>query len=123
MSKKIILITSIFPYSSKEQFLETEVKYWGEDNDIEFIIMPIMKDNTIRSIPKNIKIDNLFTNNNINTLSKIINIPKIFTNKYLYLELPKLIKNPKLIPIYINALVKYLIYKNKLEIFIKKKLK
>ncbi|MHB0993297.1 MAG: glycosyltransferase [Sulfurovum sp.] len=52
--KKVILITSSFPYYSGEQFLETEINY---HDGVDTIILPISSDEKIRTIPNKIKLD------------------------------------------------------------------
>lgn len=53
--KKIILITSSFPYHLGEQFLETEIKYY---DGINVTILPMSSDKKMRTIPNKIKLDN-----------------------------------------------------------------
>lgn len=60
--KKIILITSDFPYSGGEQFLETEIKYY-RDKNIKVIILPIKKNSKKRVIPENIVVDDYIAEN------------------------------------------------------------
>lgn len=96
MKKKIILITSYFPYSHVETFLETEIKYWEKQDDIDFIIMPKRESNNLRNISDSIKIDHSLIDNpieNINKLKMLFNILKssvfykeIFNNKIINLK-------------------------------------
>ena len=56
--KKIVLITEQFPYTvDAETFLEAEVVYWGKENNINFIIMPMRLDTRLREVPKSITVD------------------------------------------------------------------
>jgi len=68
--KKIILITAYFPYHPGEQFLETEIKYYG--NSVNLTIMPLNSSKKCRDIPNGIKLDNYFINKKRNyTFSKM----------------------------------------------------
>lgn len=56
--KKIFLITSVFPYSTGEEFIETEVIYWSKNKELQLTIIPLNIDNKgRRNIPSNINID------------------------------------------------------------------
>ena len=84
--KKIVLITSRFPYVGGEQFLETEVEYYCKHSDIEFKILPILKGEEKREIPKCIKVEDIFENDNW-TKVKLLYFIKALFSRYLYREL------------------------------------
>ena len=56
-AKKIILLTSCFPYYPGEHFLEEEIKYWSSNFSGELIILPTSIEGDPRKIPDNIKVD------------------------------------------------------------------
>lgn len=87
--KKIILITSNFPYYGGEQFLETEVEYYCQNKDMNFIIIPRYKtEKEKRPVPNCIDIDNFLTNKSINgNKKKIYYLLKALKSKYFYKEL------------------------------------
>ena len=85
--KKIILVTSNFPYYGGEQFLETEVKYYCKNKNIEFVIIPLSYTNIRkRDIPSFIKVDKTFVDTPMTNISKVIYIFKSLKNKYFYKE-------------------------------------
>jgi glycosyltransferase involved in cell wall biosynthesis len=80
----ILLITDFFPYSSSEQFLETEVKYY---KDCNVTIMPRHYAETYRSLNnKQIEIDNFLINNKLNSINKLFYTIKIFISSYFFKE-------------------------------------
>ncbi len=81
--KEITLITSQFPYSGGEQFLETEVKYY---NNLELTIMPKVRSEDIRSTPNGVIIDNFLAENSF-AKSKIIYLIKSLQSRIFYREL------------------------------------
>lgn len=87
--KRIILITSNFPYYGGEQFLESEVEYYCQNKDIDFIIMPRHKtEGEMRQVPKCIDIDDLLTNKILKERKKkIYYLLKGLKSKYFYKEL------------------------------------
>lgn len=80
--KNIILFTVSYPYGSKEQFLETEVKYLHQCFD-KIIIIPTQIDGRMRSIPENVTVDTRFAEKNSN-ISFFINS---FLTVHLYKEM------------------------------------
>lgn len=86
--KKIILITSHFPYYRGEQFLETEVEYYCQNKDIEFVIIPMYKTEEKREVPSCIDIEDLLTNKTKNgNKKKIYYLLKALKSRYFYKEL------------------------------------
>lgn len=58
MNKKIFIVTSTFPFFPGEQFLETEVLFWGKQKSFEVILLPSSIGNgKCRKIPNNIHMD------------------------------------------------------------------
>ena len=56
--KKVFLITSIFPYSTGEEFIQTEILYWSTKKEIQLIILPLNLDShRKRNIPYGINLD------------------------------------------------------------------
>ena len=118
--KKIILITSSFPYGNGEQFLETEVDYYCDNDFFCFTILPTLTGKTIRKIPKDIKVT-----------TDILSPKKWGRIKYYYLLKSLFVKefyneffiekftNPKKIKIFLSSLSLYLFYKNALDKYIK----
>ncbi|MDD2557439.1 MAG: glycosyltransferase [Desulfuromonas sp.] len=54
--KNILILTNNFPCEGGEQFLETEIRYWGDLTCCNVYIMPLVFNDTLRPIPDNIKI-------------------------------------------------------------------
>ena len=105
--KKIILITSQFPYFGGEQFLETEVKYY---NDLKLIIMPKSKTDSVRSIPEDGIVDNFLLNNSFNK-SKFIYLAKSLRYKIFYKELfSENLLNMKKFKIFLVSIYQYQMY-------------
>ena len=89
--KKIILITSDFPYSRGEQFLETEIKYYRYEN-VKVIILPIKKNSKKRVIPENIVVDDYIAdyiaeNRRMNRIIRIYYFFKFLKDRIFYKEL------------------------------------
>ncbi|SFV60186.1 Glycosyltransferase [hydrothermal vent metagenome] len=119
--RKIILITYTFPYSNKEQFLETEIQYWQKKENIQLVIMPTVKNSNQREIPKNIFIDNLLSNTFKSISIKILFMFKSLFSSLFYKELrTQVLKNPKAIIRSLYSHAKYLCFKKELEKFLKK---
>jgi len=87
--KKIVLVTATFPYYPGEQFLETEIKYWGEQGGIKLIIMPVARGEMIREIPQNISIDYTLINRPLSIFNKILNSLKAITTPSFWIEVVK----------------------------------
>lgn len=56
--KKVIILTSAFPYLPGEQFIEDEISYWGDvaDNN-EIIVLPASSKGQARNLPGNVTVD------------------------------------------------------------------
>lgn len=61
--RNIILFTVSYPYGSKEQFLETEIKYLSRSFK-KVIIIPTQIDGKMRDIPENVMVDTAFAMKN-----------------------------------------------------------
>ncbi len=105
--KKIILVTSSFPYGNGEQFLETEVNYY---KDIDISILPISMTKDCRKIPKNIEIDTFLADNFLKK-SKFLYLIKSFKNNFFYKELIKeKVLNIKKLKILLSSMYLYQMY-------------
>ncbi|MEN8147888.1 MAG: glycosyltransferase [Campylobacterota bacterium] len=80
--KNIILFTVSYPYGSKEQFLETEIRYLSQCFS-KVIIIPTQTDGKMRDIPENVIVDRGFAEKS-STISFLINS---FLTVHLYKEL------------------------------------
>ena len=74
---KIILITSVFPYSIGEVFLENELNFFSRLKNLKIKILPSKKEGSIRKYNNKFKIDNfLLTKSNKSKISKLYNFIK-----------------------------------------------
>jgi len=86
-TQKIVLITNTFPYSPGEEFLETEVKYWANRDDVKLIIMPKNKTNSLRNVPASITIDHTLIENQYLNKNNFKTLMKVLTSGIFYKEL------------------------------------
>ena len=116
--KKIVLITSRFPYVGGEQFLETEVEYYCQNQNIEFKILPILKGKQKRELPNCIEVEDIFANENWAKVKPLYFIKALFS-KHLYREffLYNMFHIKKL-KILLSSLMLHQFYMKKLEIFL-----
>ena len=118
MNRKIILITSRFPYVGGEQFLETEVEYYCQNGNIEFKILPILKGTQKRELPNCIEVEDIFANENWAKVKALYFIKAIFS-KYFYREFFIYnMFNIKKIKTLLSSLMLHQFYMKKLEIFL-----
>lgn len=54
--KTVLLLTHRFPYFGGEEFLETEISYWG-NSPARVIILPLMGDGSHRAMPRNVLVE------------------------------------------------------------------
>ena len=88
MNKTIILITDKFPYYPGEQFLETEITYFENIENINFIIMPSSGEGKKRSVNDSILIDNYLINNLSNKkIDLLLYFIRGLSSKYFYKEI------------------------------------
>ena len=115
--KRIILITSHFPYIGGEQFLETEIKYY---KDIEVIILPLKKNSKRRDLPKNITVDDYIAEN-ILKKSKFYYLLKSLKDRVFYKELASERWIPiKKLKIFLSSIYSYEMYKEILNNYFSK---
>jgi len=82
--KDIIIFTVSYPYGTKEQFLETEIKYLSQHFK-KVIVIPAYISKEARGVPANVSVDTVFAEKNSNLhffMSSLF-------SKYLYKELAK----------------------------------
>ena len=89
---EIYILTSGFPYLHTEQFLETEILYWANFNDIQVTLLPSKKNDIARIIPNNIEIDCAIANSNLK-IKKAYSILAAIRSKIFWHEIIWLIKN------------------------------
>jgi len=111
--KKILIITWNYPYYPGEQFLETEIEFWGNNEGVDIIILPSNTRGDPREIPQNIKLIKIFNQRH----DFFFIIFKIFFLKFLYNEIKYLIQEKK---ININNLINLFYSILKTEFFRKK---
>ena len=117
--KKVILITSRFPYVGGEQFLETEVAYYCQHKKVAFKILPILKGRESRELPNCIEVEDIFTNENWTKVKPLYFIKSILS-KHLYQEFFVYnMFNLKKIKILLSSLMLHQFYMKKLETFLK----
>lgn len=120
MAKKVILITTFFPYDTKEPFLETEIKYWGSEKDLELVIMPLFKGNAVkRDILATIKVDHTLINPKTDFTTKIYKLYKTVFSPIFYREALKTVKKPQTLSIAMHSIAEYFVYKKQLEDYIR----
>lgn len=111
--KKILIITWNYPYYPGEQFLETEIEFWGNNEKIDITILPSNTRGKPRKIPPNIKLRKIF-NYRYNVFLIIF---QIFFSKFLYIEVNYLIQEKR---INIHNLINLFYSILKTEFFVKK---
>ena len=94
MSLNVVLITKYFPNNKGEQFIETEIKYFGKRENINITILPMRKVSGDRFIPDNCKVDkSLYLHKS--ALSRGMCLYKALYSKIFYKELfSEVLKNP-----------------------------
>jgi colanic acid/amylovoran biosynthesis glycosyltransferase len=55
--KKVLFLTSNFPFYPGEQFIEEEIKFWSIKDDVEIFIAPASAQGLARVLPKTINVD------------------------------------------------------------------
>jgi len=118
--KKILIITWNYPYYPGEQFLETEIEFWGNNEGVDIIILPSNTRGEPREIPQNIKLIKIFNQRN----DFFFIIFQFFFSKILYIEIKYLIQEKKInIHNLINlcySVLKTAFFRKKLENWIRK---
>ena len=119
MNKEVILITSYFPYSLSEAFLETEIQYWSEVKDIQLTVLPTELSSNKREMPENILVNDLLTDKQ---KSKKLYLLRSLMHAKFYKELlTYVIQNPRRLKYTLSSFLKYLWIKDKLEVLLAKK--
>lgn len=122
MKKVVVLITNTFPYSPGEEFLETEIKYWIQRNDIQLIIMPKNKTNILRVLPGSIILNDLLHKNNHLNKNNFKSIIKILMSSIFYKEIfTNFIINPKKLKYTLISCRDFLFFREILKEYIQKK--
>lgn len=103
--KKIILITSSFPYYNGEQFLETEIRYY---NKINMTVLPMNSNKKTRVIPNNIKLDNFIVRKKHTLFDKIYYRFKSLGSSIFFKEFFDRVRtNPKRIRVFLSSMYTY----------------
>jgi glycosyltransferase involved in cell wall biosynthesis len=117
--KKVILITSSFPYYPGEQFLETEIHYYG---GIDVEILPLSLHVNKRNIPEHIKINNFLTRDRVSIFKKIFYVFKGMLEPLFYIEFFSAARcSTKKIRIFLASIYNYQRYKSLLNLYFKNK--
>ena len=58
--ERILIITWNYPYYPGEQFLETEIRFWGNNKEVLVTLLPSNTRGKPRKIPRNIKLIKIF---------------------------------------------------------------
>ncbi|MFT6121837.1 MAG: glycosyltransferase involved in cell wall biosynthesis [Oleiphilaceae bacterium] len=94
MKKNVAFITSVYPYSGGEQFIENEIPLWARriNANIELTIYPMSTNRLVRPVPSEVEVDD--------SLANILKNKPDFTYKYIFSmlfwkELACLIKSSK----------------------------
>ena len=104
--KTVIFLTNAYPYLPGEQFIEDEISYWGSQNSIRTILVPLSASGTPRNIPKSIEIDLTLAQTNTRT-KKIINLIPAILSKVFWKEVKSIISIKGLnVKCLFNALLK-----------------
>ena len=89
--KRILIITWNYPYYPGEQFLETEMIFWGNNEEFLVTLLPSNTRGKPRKIPQNIELIKIF-NQRFDLLFSIL---RGFFSKFLYIEIKSLIQEKK----------------------------
>lgn len=85
----IVIVTSSFPFPGGEQFLETEIEFWGSSSD-RVILLPAIARGVPRSVPAGIEVDLALarTRTKLKKAAYLLAAPfsKIFLNELAYLR-------------------------------------
>jgi colanic acid/amylovoran biosynthesis glycosyltransferase len=86
--KRVILVTAAFPYFATEQFLETEIEYYKEFQELSLTLLPLSKTKDLRKIDATITLDQTFADVKVpSSLQKLTFLAKSLLNKVFYQEL------------------------------------
>jgi colanic acid/amylovoran biosynthesis glycosyltransferase len=88
MKKKVLFITTAFPFYPGEQFIEDEINYL-DSSLLDFTVVPMSANGEPRAVRKEIKIEKYLAEN-INSINQLIYTFKAFFSKTFWLELGQL---------------------------------
>ncbi|MEZ0537033.1 glycosyltransferase [Caldicellulosiruptoraceae bacterium PP1] len=113
MSKKVVILCDLFPYTNKESFLETEIKFYNTD----VYIFPLNANIHMpkRNIPNNVTVFcPTYLSKNIKLIKKTMGYILAVFKKDTIIEMINLIKNNKLKIVTIKKLLNFVYngYKN-----------
>jgi glycosyltransferase involved in cell wall biosynthesis len=112
--KDIIIVTANFPFLPGEQFLETEISFWGKRPGLSVTVLPLsMGDSNGRYLPDNVKIDlRLARREILKKSASPVNILKAVFSKHLAHELGgSMLKDPLRVPYALSSISKIQLYK------------
>lgn len=89
--KKLIILTSSFPYQGGEQFIESEIFYWENTGFDKIIILPANCYGSMRKVPDNIDV----IRNNVSKLTKFRFVLWAIFSFLFYKEILYIIKSEK----------------------------
>ena len=96
MRKKLIVIfTARYPYPQGEYFLESEIKYFANQDWAEVIVCPFIGKGEARQVPKGIQVYNNFSTLGF-IFKSLLLAPKVLFTKFFYKELLLLKREKKL---------------------------
>lgn len=90
--KKLVILTSRFPFDGGEYFLELESKYWTKSPDINIFIVPFFSSKNIRELPPWVQLRTDVCDNNSKT-ARAFFILKALLSPFFFRELNQLYKN------------------------------
>lgn len=93
--KKLVILTSRFPFEGGEYFLELESKYWAESPDISIFIVPFFSSKSTRELPSWVQIRTDVCDSNSKT-TRIFFILKALFSPFFLLELTQLYQNSEI---------------------------
>lgn len=99
---KIVIVTSAFPFPPGEQFLEAEIKFWGNTKFNEVILLPGSSVGEPRLVPEGIRISTKLAEDT----KKYIYVIKALLSPILFKEFRYLAKAKKITPRNLFAAIK-----------------
>jgi len=125
--RKVVILTSAFPYLPGEQFLEDEIPYWSEAEGVEVILMPATASGAVRDIPEDIEINLSLVGSSPlsrHRLMKMLWLPPAVTSRLFICEIRYLLSSNRLslknVLYALQACANVLIFQKKLNKYISK---
>jgi len=118
MSLDVFLITSTFPFSPGEEFLETEVLYWANYKEVNLHLLPTKQGATLRNIPKNVTLDKSLCSDKKNKFKYALQA--LFNKMFLKEFFTDIYKEPKRLKYALSSFMQYLFLKEKLDLYLQK---